>query len=206
MLVVGDVCGRGIQAAAMTGLTRHSIRAAALHAPSPAAVLRDLNRLLLAVDAPADDDADPSFCTVCLARVSPTESGARVTVATAGHPLPLLVGHDGAVTEVGRPGSLVGVLDEVSVHEEDVDLDAGDALVLFTDGIAERRGKGRFFADELAARLAAAARQPAGILAQRLEEAAVSFSADKPPDDMAIVVLSVPSRYAPGGFHVLPSP
>ena len=192
MLAVGDVCGRGIQAASMTGLTRHSIRAAALHAASPAAVLRDLNRLLLAAAAPTDDSADPSFCTVCLARVAPTASGARVTVAAAGHPLPLVVGHDGGVTEVGRPGSLVGVLDEIVVGEEKVDLGAGDALVLYTDGIAERRGNGRFFADELRGRLAEVAGEPAAVLARRLEDAAVSFATDNPADDMAIVVLAVP--------------
>jgi PAS domain S-box-containing protein len=199
MLVVGDVCGRGIPAASMTGLTRHTIRAAALHASSPAEVLVDLNRLLLEAgqeDVRAwsanDGDADPSFCTVCVAEVTRTPGGAGIVVSSGGHPLPAVVRADGRVEEVGRPGSLVGVLDEFEVSEESVDLEAGDALVLFTDGITERRSEGHLFEEQLLAVLGKAAGRPAGELARRLEEAAVSYASNVPDDDIAVLVLAVP--------------
>jgi PAS domain S-box-containing protein len=203
MLVVGDVCGRGIPAASMTGLTRHTIRAAARHASSPAEILVDLNRLLLdageeevrawsAKDGDGDGDGDPSFCTVCLAEVTPSPGGAQVVVSSGGHPLPMVVRADGRVEAVGRPGSLVGVLDEFDVSQDSVDLGAGDALVLFTDGITERRREGRLFEEQLPRVLGEAAGQPAGEVARRLEEAAVSYASTVPDDDIAVLVLTVP--------------
>ncbi|MDQ4133444.1 MAG: SpoIIE family protein phosphatase [Actinomycetota bacterium] len=166
LVVVGDVCGRGIQAASMTGLTRHTIRAAALHAASPAAVLHDLNRLLVdaaggevvpSADLPWEPDIGPTFCTVCVAEVTLIPAGARVMMSSGGHPLPFVVRADGRVDEIGRRGSLVGVLADLDVTEEVVDLGPGDALVLFTDGITERRRKGRLFEDDLPATLHRAA-------------------------------------------------
>lgn len=199
MLVVGDVCGRGIPAASMTGLTRHTIRAAALHASSPAEVLADLNRLLVEVSekegagwSSPDGGNEPSFCTVCVAEVTRTPSGARVVASSGGHPLPFVVRGDGQVEEVGMPGSLIGVLDEVEVSEESVDLGPGDALVLFTDGITERRQGGRLFEEDLPGVLGAAAGRPAGEMARHLEDEVVSYASTAPVDDIAVLVLSVP--------------
>jgi GAF domain-containing protein len=118
--------------------------------------------------------------------------GAKVAVAVAGHPLPLLVRSDGHVSEVGRPGTLLGVLGEIDAAEEVVELGPGDALVLFTDGITERRRDRLFFADELAPILANAAGRSAMVLAQHIEDAALAFAAAAPDDDMAVLVLSVP--------------
>jgi serine phosphatase RsbU (regulator of sigma subunit) len=185
----------------MTGLTRHTIRAAALHGRSPAAVLGDLNRLLLDAAAeqmaawlPPDDSSGPSFCTVCLAEVTPTEGGARVVVSAAGHPLPFLVRSSGDVEAAGRPGSLLGVMTELQVTEEACELSPGDALVLFTDGITERRRDRALFEDDLPATLQTLAGVPAAELARRVEEAAVSFGVEEPDDDMAVLAISVPSR------------
>lgn len=198
MLVVGDVCGRGIHAASMTGLTRHTIRAAAIHASAPAAVLGDLNRVLLDAageEMPAwlskGEGAGPSFCTVCLAAVTPTADGACVVVSSAGHPLPLLVRSDGQVAEVGRPGSLLGVLDDLLVHEVSCELAPGDALVLFTDGITERRCDGELFEEHLVGTLRGLAGSPATELARRVEEAAVAFGPGVPGDDMAVLAIGV---------------
>ena len=184
-LVVGDVCGRGIAAAAMTGLTRHTIRAAALHVTSPAAVLADLNRLLLAgadehsAAQPADGGAgEPSFCTVCLAAVTPTATGAHVTVSVAGHPLPVLVRRSAEVVEIGRPGSLLGIMPDIELFEQTCDLGSGDALVLFTDGITERRRDGELFGEkDLGATLRSLAGTSAIELARKIEDAAVSYAA-----------------------------
>ena len=203
MLVVGDVCGRGIHAASMTGLTRHTIRAAALHARPPAAVLGDLNQLLLdaagegmSAWSSRDDGGAPSFCTVCLAEVTPSATRARVVVSSAGHPLPLVVRSDGQVTEVGRPGSLLGVLTDLKVSEQTFDLGPGDALVLFTDGITERRRDGHLFEEELPGTLQALAGASASEVARQVEDAALAFGAGAVGDDMAVLTISVPRAAA----------
>lgn len=203
LLVVGDVCGRGIHAASMTGLTRHTIRAAALHAPAPSAVLRDLNHLLLDAVGEAmpvwvsrEQGAGPSFCTVCLAAVTPTPDGANVVISSAGHPLPFIVGSGGRVAEVGRSGSLLGVLSDLEVSDVSCHLGPGDALVLFTDGITERRRAGALFEDQLPTTLLSLAGLPADELAAGIEAAAVAFDTEAPGDDMAVLAISVPSQTA----------
>ncbi len=192
MIVLGDVCGRGIAAAAMTGMTRHSIRAVARHADSLPALLADVNALLVEA-AGEDDDAEPSFCTVCMAQVAVADGGAEVSVAAAGHPLPYVVRADGTVAEIGTPGSLLGLLGDIDSVAVTVQLGAGDALVLYTDGITERRQQRQFFADRLPGTLRGGAALPAAALAERIENAAVSFSATTADDDMAVVVISVPA-------------
>jgi serine phosphatase RsbU (regulator of sigma subunit) len=199
MVVLGDVCGRGVAAAAMTGLTRHSVRAAALHhAANLPALLGDVNKLLgeAAAERTAagrdDDRADAGFCTLCLARFTPTVAGARVDVVSAGHPLPFIVRADGTVAEIGTPGSLLGILPDIDSVEESVEVGPGDAVVLFTDGITERRQQRRFFEDQLPVTLRGAVALPAAALAERVEQAALSFAATAPDDDMAVVVVSVP--------------
>jgi serine phosphatase RsbU (regulator of sigma subunit)/PAS domain-containing protein len=199
LFVVGDVCGRGIRAASMTGLTRHSIRAAALHAASPAELLHDLNTLLveaaseeMAAWLSTEEGPEPSFCTVCLAAVTPNEDGARVVVSTAGHPLPMLVRADAEVTEVGRPGSLLGVVPRIEVSEVSCQLGPGDSLVVFTDGITERRGHGDLFEEHLPGTLRDLAGATAVDLARAVEDAAMSFDPSPPEDDMAVLTIGVP--------------
>jgi PAS domain S-box-containing protein len=200
LLVVGDVCGRGIHAASMTGLTRHTIRAAALHATSPAAVLADLNRLLvdaadenMAAWASTGDGAEPSFCTVCLAAVTTNATGAQVVVSAAGHPLPMVLRRDGEVTEIGRAGSLLGVMADIDVYEETCQIGPGDALVLFTDGITERRHQKVLFGEEqLDATLRSVIGASAAEVTQRIEDAAMGFSGLAPDDDMAVIAISIP--------------
>ena len=205
LLVVGDVCGRGIHAASMTGLTRHTIRAAALHAHTPSEVLRDLNRLLLdavregmPVWVSREQGAWPSFCTVCLAAVTPTPDGAKVVISSAGHPLPFIVSADGSVREVGRSGSLLGVLADLEVSDVTCELGPGDALVLFTDGITERRRGGALFEEQLQATLLSLAGLPAADLAAGIEAAAVAFDTEAPGDDMAVLAISVPAEPVAG--------
>ena len=206
-LLVGDVCGRGIPAAAMTGMARHTIRAAALHTTSPAAILTDLNHVLRAsgderTRASEGSCGEASFCTVCLAVVTPTPTGARVVVTVAGHPLPLLVRSDGAVVEIGRPGTMLGALDNIDLSEETRELVAGDALVLFTDGISERRRDRHQFGDqELREILRSLAGASARELARRVEDAAIAYAPAAPDDDMAVLTISVPSTSATASRH-----
>jgi PAS domain S-box-containing protein len=194
-VVVGDVCGQGVEAATVTGLARHTVRSSALDHDSPAAVLSHLNDVLLSAGPGSPDETDPRFCTVCLARLELTSGGAGVTLAMGGHPLPYILGADGQVRQVGRPGSLLGVMPTAVVVDDVHELGPGEALVLYTDGITERHEGGRFFGEPgIEATLAGCAGLSADCIAGRIEEAARRFVDGQPSDDMAVVVVRVPSR------------
>ena len=138
--VVGDVCGRGAGAASRTGMARHTLRAL-LPTHGPADSLYLLNRLMLA------DDGDRCL-TVVLAMWRPDAGGGgELVVASAGHPLPVLV-RDGVAREVGVPGTILGMLPDVEVTETVVRVRPGDVLAMYTDGITESRGRRDMYGDE----------------------------------------------------------
>lgn len=205
LLVVGDVRGKGVEAAAVTGLARHTIRSIALSEPRPSAILAHLNRVLLAAEAdrvaalrsfeePAWELTEPRFCTVTLAIIEPLVRGAGAVVCSGGHPLPLLARAGGAVEAVGRPGSLLGALPEIELHDVDIELGPGDALICFTDGIVERhRGRAYFEETGIAAVVRAAGPVDAATLAARIEDEARNLFTDQPHDDMAVLIARVPS-------------
>lgn len=207
-VVVGDVRGKGVEAAALTGLTRITIRSEAIRGPAPSAVLSHVNEVLRRADAGERSEApvnevdawersEPRFCTVALATVEPTSAGARVTISVAGHPLPLLVCSNGSAREVGIPGSLLGVGVDLDLHDVDVDLGPGDVLVFYTDGIVERHEGGRYFDDEGLTKVVRSVRSlSAPTIAAAIEGAARDFVDGEPRDDMAVVVLRVPDRPA----------
>ena len=212
-VVVGDVRGKGVEAAAVTGLTRHTIRSAALHMDSPRDLLTHLNEVLIRseADRPAvasDDPAEawardePRFCTVGLAVVEPGPHGASLTVCVAGHPLPLVARADGTVETVGRAGTLLGVDRDVELHDVTVALAVGDTLVTFTDGIVERHEGRRFFEDDGVAavlRAESGAGRSADEVAAAIEDAARHFVDGEPRDDMAVVVVRVVGAMASDG-------
>ncbi len=204
LLVVGDVKGKGVDAAAVTGLARHTIRSIALYEHRPSAILAHLNRVLLAAegdrvaalqswDQTPWELTEPRFCTVALAIVEPGPTGARLVVCSGGHPLPLVARADGTVEGVGRPGSLLGAATDIDLHDVETELRPGDALVAFTDGIVERH-RGRHFFEEsgLEEVLRHAAGSDAATLAARVEHSARSLFDDNPHDDMAVLVVRVP--------------
>ncbi|MDQ3642601.1 MAG: SpoIIE family protein phosphatase, partial [Actinomycetota bacterium] len=194
-VVVGDVCGQGVEAAVVTGLARHTVRSSALEHDSPATVLSHLNEVLLASGPATASETDPRFCTVCLARLEVTAGGATVTLAMGGHPLPYVLGADGTVRQIGRPGSLIGVVPHAAVADEKHHIGPGDALVLYTDGISERHYGANFFGERgIEEALTAAAGLSADAIAGRIEDAARRFVDGQPSDDMAVVVVRVPPR------------
>ena len=130
--VIGDVCGKGPEAAALTGLARYTVRAVAQHDPAPTAVLEGVNSALV------DQVPVGRFCTMGYARCAVDEDGVTVTVASGGHPLALVRRPSGLVEAVGRPGMLVGVTTPAECPEDVVRLGPGDALLLYTDGLVER--------------------------------------------------------------------
>jgi len=133
-LAIGDVCGKGPEAAAIMGMTRIALRSLAREDDSRplTEVLQLLNGFLLDSELMGE-----RFCTVCVARLELSDGGGTVTTCLGGHPPPLLVRADGALESVGRPGSLLGLFPDVSLHETRADLRRGDALALFTDGVTE---------------------------------------------------------------------
>jgi PAS domain S-box-containing protein len=194
-VVVGDVCGQGVEAATVTGLARHTVRSAALEHESPATVLAHLNEVLLGVTADAVSEVDPRFCTVCLTRIRVTPGGAAITLALGGHPRPYLLRVDGTVSPVGRPGNLLGVLEPALIFDEEHELGPGEALVLYTDGITERHRGTTFFGEEgLEHAVTGIAGLSADDIAGHLQDAARTFVDGQPNDDMAVVVVRVPPR------------
>jgi sigma-B regulation protein RsbU (phosphoserine phosphatase) len=188
-VVIGDVCGKGAEAATMTALARYTVRAAAMQARRPRRVLGLLNEAVL-----RQDDAGP-FITVAYASVRSGPDGVDLVLSLGGHPQPLLVSSDGSVEPVGRPGSLLGVLDGPSLYDQAVHLRPGDALVFYTDGVTEARGAGGMLGEDglvEALAVAAAAGLDAGGLADAVLTAVEAFEGRAAQDDLAVLVLRVP--------------
>jgi len=183
-VVIGDVCGKGAQAAAVTALARHTVRAAAIRESRPEAVLSLLNQALLRQDA-------PRFCTVAYARLARRPGGdVEVHFASGGHPLPILVTGTMRPRSAGRPGDLLGVMPEATAEASTLVLEPGDALVFFTDGITEARRGEEFYGDErLAAALATRREAAAQPMAQGLVDEVLAFSGGLPRDDIAVVAV-----------------
>ena len=183
-LVIGDVCGKGAEAATLTALARYTLRAAAAHTRRPRAVLGELNEALLR------QRLDYRFCTVLYVSLTPRVGHVDALVATGGHPLPLILRANGEVETAGRPGTLLGIVDDPDLSEERIALWPGDALVLYTDGVTEATaadramGSGRFEAF-----LASCAGGAADSIAEAVEREAVSSQAGPPRDDVAVVVV-----------------
>jgi serine phosphatase RsbU (regulator of sigma subunit) len=141
-IVIGDVCGKGIEAAALTGLVRHTIRSASRTATSPSDVLRAVHEAML-------EHEPPTFCTVCAIVYRPTRGpdAGELEVALGGHPEPLLL-RAGQLEPLGSPGTVLGMV-EPEVHDERAAVHAGDTLILFTDGLTDAPGEQAVSFDEL---------------------------------------------------------
>lgn len=183
-LAVGDVCGKGPEAAAITGLARHTVRAVAMYDRRPARILAGLNEALLSQQS-------DRFCTVCFVRFEPVPSGgARLTVCSAGHPLPMVVTSAGEVRVVGVPGTPAGMFAEIHVSDVVDRLDPGDSLVLYTDGVTERHeGAAAFGDDSLARVLSESHSGSADEIATAVATAVIGFTDQPLRDDMAVLVL-----------------
>jgi len=187
-VVIGDVVGKGAAAATLTSLVRYTVRAVAMHARRPRAVLMAVNDALLQQRA-------ERVCTVAYVRIQlgPGDT-ARATICLGGHPRPLAVRRRGEPLPVGRFGSVLGAIPCPRLEETAVTLEPGDGLLLYTDGVVEGRHNGRFFGEQRLADLAGALRdRSATAVAEEVAAAAVDHQGGVPADDIAVVVV----RYAP---------
>ena len=193
-LVLGDVCGKGARAAALTALTRYTLRAATFHHFLPSAVLEEVNGAIVADSHP---EADDRFCTLVFARLQLDTCGAWVTVSAAGHPRPIVIRRAGWIDVRGQIGTPLGLFDAPVLGDDRVGLGPGDALVFCTDGVTEARdAAGEMFGDEaLPAALLDCAGKPADTVAQRIVGDARAFAAGgKLDDDIAVLVVRVPDE------------
>ncbi len=183
-VAVGDVCGKGPTAAALTGLARHTMRAAALVDDRPSAVLALVNEAVLR------ESPEERFCTVAFARIERSGPGFAVRICLGGHPAPILLRSDGRIEDAPEPGSLLGLFPDPHLPETAITLAPGDSLVLYTDGVTDEQSRGEEFG---VGRLHALLRTCAGLgpaeIAERIEHAVEGFSPGPPRDDIAVLVV-----------------
>ncbi|MGZ4633845.1 PP2C family protein-serine/threonine phosphatase [Oryzihumus sp.] len=187
-VALGDVCGKGAAAAALSAAVRHSLHAIAPDTDDPALVLRRLNDVLLG------EDRDGRFTTLLL--LTFVDGGHRdgplpVWMASGGHPAPMLRAADGTVRPVSCPGTLVGAVRELSVATVRLDLEPGDTLVLYTDGVTEARDpSGVELGEGALARLLAGHRGAGADLAQALAQDVLRHADGELRDDLALLTLT----------------
>ncbi|CAA9474744.1 MAG: Serine phosphatase RsbU, regulator of sigma subunit [uncultured Solirubrobacteraceae bacterium] len=189
--LLGDVAGKGADAAAVTSLARHTLRTSALHVGSPAANLATLNRALLA------EVTTSRFCTVLYARICPAEDSVLLTFANGGHLAPRVLRRGRPVERLDVTGTLVGAITDARFEEVELRLHPGDLVLMFTDGVTEVRESGRppdYGEAQLDATLAALAGASAEEVVAAVESRAMELHGGEPRDDMAVVAIRMPDR------------
>jgi serine phosphatase RsbU (regulator of sigma subunit) len=189
LAVLGDVCGKGLEAAVLTGKIRTTLRALLPMAGDHQALLKLLNRTLA-------DRRDARFVTLVLASARRDGATVRLRVTSAGHPPPLIVRADGRVEEADTRGSLIGVLPDIESTSADITLDPGETCLLYTDGIIEARGgplgDAMFGEDRLRQSLTECANVPADAVVERIQMLASQWIGRGTHDDMAVLAITAP--------------
>jgi GAF domain-containing protein len=183
-IAIGDVCGKGAEAAAITGMARDVLRLLLRDGAAPPVALQRLNESILELEDRG------RFCTAALGIVEPGPAGLRVRLSSAGHPPPVLIDAAGEASFVGRSGTLLGVVPDVELSEDELLLSPGEALVFYTDGVTERRsGDDMFGEGRLLLAVRAAAGRSADLVAGQLESDVRRFGAGPSRDDLAVLVI-----------------
>jgi len=185
-ITVGDVCGKGQEAAAMTAAARHAIRVLAHWNPDPVDVLARVNEVMLA------GDYEDRFVTAKLAYLRWDGGRLHVTLASAGHPGPALVRPDGRVDVLNGGGLPLGLFPDADPHAEELELGEDDLLFFYSDGVTDARSPDmRYFEDSLPDELAGLAGRSAAETARMVQSLISSFSQDELRDDITILVAKV---------------
>ncbi len=191
MAIVGDVTGKGVEAAALTALARYTLATAARFDPSPSAVVKLLNDVLL-------ERSDISLLTVACAHVVPTRTGALMRLTSAGHPLPVLARPSMPPATVGPPGLLLGMTATAHWQERVVELLPGDALLFYTDGVTDTPSDSGRFGEQRLLKALPDRPEPASMIAS-VQGALRAFQVGDVVDDRAMLALqlvAVPSAGA----------
>jgi sigma-B regulation protein RsbU (phosphoserine phosphatase) len=185
VVVLGDVQGKGVEAAVVAGLVRHTVRALTVNLDDPAEVLANVNDVLLHHGA-------ERFCTAVVLRLRRTGADWQVVVGNGGHPAPVLVQGGGAPRMCGGSGQLLGILESGTFEEERLTLSPGDTLVLYTDGVTEGRLGSELYGDDRLLRALDGAEGDAGRLVDDLVADVLDFQDGVARDDIAVVAVRVP--------------
>jgi serine phosphatase RsbU (regulator of sigma subunit) len=181
--VLGDVCGKGPQAAALTALTRYTARAAALQSSEPRRIFEQINAAML------HHDSEHRFATAVLVRIETHPSRSRVTCATAGHPAAVLLRANGAMEALGGPSHPLGVVPDPAFHQSQAELRPYDTLLLYTDGLIDIGSPDHKLKHEQLARvLATCAGLTPGALLDEVEQCVVERRI-RQRDDIALLAL-----------------
>jgi serine phosphatase RsbU (regulator of sigma subunit) len=187
--VVGDVCGKGLEAAKAATLARHIVGAACMRTSDPVSVMQFLNETFIA------RRPDPDlFLTAIYGTLRVDASGCVIRLACAGHVPPVVRRADGSAHALDVIGPLIGVFPALRIEEAEVRLSAGDAVIMYTDGVNEARGSGGLYGDDAVSRIIAPldANADADTLAGTIVREAVAFGGGVASDDIAVVVVRVP--------------
>lgn len=189
MITIGDVTGKGVEAAALTALARHTLRAASEFVSGPAELLARLDGILRS-------DAALSICTALCVRIQ----GDQVTIAAGGHPLPLHLNSHG-VSELGEHGPLLGGLPEMQWRETTVTLEPGTTMVMYTDGVTDAADDAgnRFGLERLNRFLDSCRGKSAGVVVDGLVDAIGAFQVGPHADDVAVLALRASSSVSEPG-------
>jgi phosphoserine phosphatase RsbU/P len=181
--MIGDVAGKGLEAAKLATLARHTIRTAAMQQLSPREILLTLNQAMHEQDADSD-----RFVTAIYGTLEVTPDGVEIELSVAGHPTPLIRRADRTLETTESHGTLLGALEHPILSLETIRLAAGDLLVLYTDGVTEARARGSLFGEARLRELVAGGADGADALASEIEHAVRAFSPAL-SDDTAILIL-----------------
>ncbi|MCO5994312.1 PP2C family protein-serine/threonine phosphatase [Actinoallomurus rhizosphaericola] len=194
LVVLGDVCGKGLEAAVTTGRIRTTLQALLPLAGDHLRTLSLLNGALL-------NSGSTRFATLVLASAVRAGDRVRLRLTSAGHPPPLIVRRDGVVEEAATRGTLIGAFPDVQATTAGVELAPGETCVLYTDGITEARGGPlgdiMFGEERLKDALSECAGMPAEGVVERVQMLAAEWAGDRDHDDMAVVAISAPQAGRP---------
>jgi PAS domain S-box-containing protein len=186
VLAVGDVCGKGVEAAALTSLVRYGLRAPAIEHKSPSHALSLVHTTMLG------QDLGGRFATALLARLDLSQRPAKATLATAGHPAAVLIPAEGDPAPVGDRGTLLGVGLEPTINDVTLDLQPGDVLLLYTDGVLDAGAPGAVLSEAgLCRALAVLKERDAESVVRHTVELALELAGGTLRDDVAVLAIRV---------------